>query len=257
MEQPNAPSYGAMQPPDCRSATYLCSHRDSPRSKPIPSPPCQPRSSLFGAFGSPVGNARHDAFHDTNPLSVGQMADPRVIATAGDMQADAAGKWSRRPSVRLSKLGRAILGNRARNGLVHSKQNTFEELDGTKSSHSGTWLQKIPFRRSKQRRAATLDASSIDLPEHVSYTADAPVFYEDDYTWDAPRSGGAAARAAAAAQNELIESRRPHTLSREWNRLQDVKLSSDSESGIGIELRDQSEEPSRMTTSIVRLGMWF
>lgn len=66
-------------------------------------------------------------------------------------------------------------------------------------------------------------------------------------------SAGAAARAAAAAQNELTRAERAASKSSE------SKLTRDTESGIGIDLRDRSE-PSDGEVDFVRLGMlinWF
>ncbi|MCJ1479512.1 hypothetical protein MMC13_008198 [Lambiella insularis] len=54
-------------------------------------------------------------------------------------------------------------------------------------------------------------------------------------------AGGAAARAAAAAQNEMLESIRSPT-PRDKSRLVEPKITNDSESGIGIELREPLDD---------------
>jgi hypothetical protein len=54
-------------------------------------------------------------------------------------------------------------------------------------------------------------------------------------------SGGAAARAAAAAQNEMFETSRALKL-RDSTRLGEPHVTNDSESGIGIDIRDKYED---------------
>lgn len=61
---------------------------------------------------------------------------------------------------------------------------------------------------------------------------------------------GAAARAAAAAHNEAARAER------ETARLSDSKSPLDSESGIGIDLRERSDS-SDGRSSVARAGMWF
>lgn len=67
---------------------------------------------------------------------------------------------------------------------------------------------------------------------------------------------GSAARAAAAAQNEQIQMAKLELAKAERDLLQkaDMKLTQDSESGIGIDLRDYSDS-SNTDSNIVRIGM--
>jgi F-box and WD-40 domain protein 1/11 len=68
---------------------------------------------------------------------------------------------------------------------------------------------------------------------------------------------GAAARAAAAAQNEQMELARLEMAKMERDlikNLSDVTLTQDSESGIGIDLRDDSELTDT-ELDIIRIGM--
>ena len=67
------------------------------------------------------------------------------------------------------------------------------------------------------------------------------------------KSAGAAARAAAAAQNERMEMARLETARAERDKVPDVRLTQDSESGIGIDLRDRSDL-SDSELDFVRLG---
>ncbi len=61
-------------------------------------------------------------------------------------------------------------------------------------------------------------------------------------------TSGAAARAAAAAQNEMLESTRNM-------RLSEPIVTKDCESGIGIEVRDRGGESTDSTTPVVRRGL--
>lgn len=68
---------------------------------------------------------------------------------------------------------------------------------------------------------------------------------------------GSAARAAAAAQNEQNQMAKLELAKAEWNLLRksDMKLIQDSESGIGIDLRDHSDVSSS-GLGVVRIGMY-
>lgn len=68
---------------------------------------------------------------------------------------------------------------------------------------------------------------------------------------------GSAARAAAAAQNEQIQMAKLELAKAERDLLRkaDMSLTQDSESGIGIDLRDHSDS-SRTDLNIVRIGMY-
>jgi F-box and WD-40 domain protein 1/11 len=68
------------------------------------------------------------------------------------------------------------------------------------------------------------------------------------------RFGGAAARAAAAAQNEQMEVARMAKAERESNKILEIRIPQDSESGIGIDLRDRSEVSDVDLPGIRRLG---
>ena len=223
-----------------------------------PGPSHHPRSSLFTAFGLCMSSSQHDKNRCTTSTSFGQGPSPDRTATASDIHTSSSRTWSRRPSVRLTKVARAVFGNgsKYKDGSFASKQNDTQEPSTTKSPRSNSWLQSLTTRCGKQARAITLDTISTELPIHIHCTRDAPVFDEDDHTWDVGRGGGAAARAAAAAQNEMLELKR-QTSSKEWNRLRDLKLTSDSESGIGIEIRDLPDELGVTAALPVRRGLSF
>lgn len=76
------------------------------------------------------------------------------------------------------------------------------------------------------------------------YGSEPPILPDDPF-------GGAAARAAAAAQNELTKAERAAT--RADSKIWDGKVTRDSESGIEIDLRDRSEL-SDAELAVVRIG---
>ena len=67
------------------------------------------------------------------------------------------------------------------------------------------------------------------------------------------KSAGAAARAAAAAQNEQMEAARMAKVELE-NKMLDLRVPQDSESGICIDLRDRSDVSDTDLLAIMRLG---
>lgn len=67
------------------------------------------------------------------------------------------------------------------------------------------------------------------------------------------KSAGAAARAAAAAQNEQMEAARMAKVELE-NKILDLRVPQDSESGICIDLRDRSDVSDSDLLAIMRLG---
>jgi F-box and WD-40 domain protein 1/11 len=64
---------------------------------------------------------------------------------------------------------------------------------------------------------------------------------------------GAAARAAAAAQNEQMEVARMAKAERESSKILEMRVPQDSESGIGIDLRDRSEMSDADLLGLIRL----
>ena len=90
---------------------------------------------------------------------------------------------------------------------------------------------------------------SRHLPAPVPEFGLVPGFGYEPSRPPADLSSGAAARAAAAAQNEILATMR--TLS-----LAEPKISRDSESGVGIEVRDRTEEPAGYEVPVVRQGIY-
>ena len=258
MERPKTATATSHYPIDLSkldTSPYRTGRVTNPRPKEAPGSSHHLRGSLFTAFGLCTNNSEYIGDRHTNLTSLEQARSPENIATASGTRASGLSKWSRRPSMKLAtRVGRAVVGDRKKEGIFASKQNNTDETSTTRSPRSAGWLQSLTRRRGKQRQAITLDTISTDLPGHVDSTSNAPNFYEDDYAWDVGHGGGAAARAAAAAQNELLELSR-HLSSKEWHQLRDLKLTSDSESGIGIEFRDQPDELGVTIALPVRRGL--
>ena len=104
--------------------------------------------------------------------------------------------------------------------------------------------------------SSTFTSSPPQLPMVPSYSYDdenftaLPAFPGDEGELPRPPEkivSGAAARAAAAAQNEIIDSMRNI-------RLAEPKVTRDSESGVGIEVRDQGELAKNLDVPYIRQG---
>ena len=130
-----------------------------------------------------------------------------------------------------------------------------EPRSADRTPHSG-WLRKC-MSTSSQGHQPSLGPSLTTLPPYYEF----PVFDDENltalpslpgYENESPRPSekpvsGAAARAAAAAQNEVIDSMRNL-------RLAEPKLTRDSESGVGIEVRDRGEAITDLDVPVIRRG---
>ena len=122
-------------------------------------------------------------------------------------------------------------------------------------TRAGSWLRRTvstTFRRHRR------PSSSSGFQERINKHHLSPVSFRsleaDLNIPNHPRNppGGAAARAAAAAQNEILESARFLTM-HDNSRLTQPKVSNDSESGIGIDLRESSDNLN-LTLPVMRTG---
>lgn len=124
-------------------------------------------------------------------------------------------------------------------GQPSHKQHT---ASGGWDARSRIWPKSHINRRPSLNSVTALQGfyattSSVPIPGHG---LEPPILPNDMYA-------GSAARAAAAAQNELAKAER-HIL-----KAADAKVTLDSESGIGIDLRDHSEF-SETDMAVVRVG---
>lgn len=128
------------------------------------------------------------------------------------------------------------------------------EDDGRSSTHG--WFRRCMSTTSRAHHPSP-PPSFVTIPPYYGpqisddgeYTA-LPAL--PGYESESPRPpgklpSGAAARAAAAAQNEVLDAM--HNL-----RLAEPKLTRDSESGVGIELRDHAEVVTDLDVPVVRKG---
>ena len=144
--------------------------------------------------------------------------------------------------------------------IGHAQLQTDERRrDGSRSpqqSCASYWLRRTTSLRFRRRRRPS--APNMSLMQAESANASHPEIKIPEVNLEYPSyapnpTGGAAARAAAAAQNEMLETARSSIL-RDSSRLVEPKFNNDSESGIGIDLRDRFDE---MDTSLplTRTGM--
>jgi F-box and WD-40 domain protein 1/11 len=140
---------------------------------------------------------------------------------------------------------------------IHPGEAYLEEPTAKHQVNSGSWdgKSKSCWRRghSVNRRPSLHSISALQgFYASVGYITQSaprngyePPILPDDFC------GGAAARAAAAAQNEMAKAKR--IISRGDSVIHDLKLTRDSESGIEIDIRDRSEISDDETT-VVRIG---
>ena len=130
-------------------------------------------------------------------------------------------------------------------GNIHHKRNALSEQWNARArawSHSCT----ISRHRSVNTPQGSY-APTAPVPAPIpGYGSEPPILPDDKYA-------GAAARAAAAAQNERMETIRLEMARREREKASDFRLTQDSESGIGIEIRDHSDI-SDTELDMIRIG---
>lgn len=117
------------------------------------------------------------------------------------------------------------------------------------------WLRRAASASFGQRERLSTNTSptSSCSPAEPSVPSPVPGSGLDPPILPFSRTSGAAARAAAAAQNEILGAGRVWGL-KDNTYLAEPKVTRDSESGIGIDLRDRIDEAPDAETSIVRIG---
>ena len=136
----------------------------------------------------------------------------------------------------------------------HSGQE--QETASTEKSGVLSRIRRAASMSQGRNRRPSTSASSAqhDCDSHViRYATTIPqIGTEAPMTSHIPH-GGAAARAAAAAQNERFGSARSLALP-DGLRAAERKISNDSESGIGIDLRDRTDELVDLELPLARMG---
>lgn len=176
--------------------------------------------------------------------------------------------------------GLVALGRRWSVGLRHknSKNNVIGTVQVTDDSEDRQYHHASSKTKHKRMASGNWDTRSTKFTSPEGYSVNRRPslnsvsalhgFYAPTASIPAPIPGrgqappvlpshgfsGAAARAAAAAQNEQMEVARIAKAERESNKILDVRVPQDSESGIGIDLRDRSEVSEAELFGLARLG---
>ena len=208
------------------------------------------QQSVLTESESPKG---HNTFR---PLGEGSLdtlqhsmnEKPRVVGNMGE-----SGSLRRRASTLRRKSFLKTIFQKTKDG-VHSGQEQ-ETATTEKSGVLSRIRRAASMSQGRNRRPSTSASSALhDCDSHViHYATTIP-----QIGTEAPKSshiphGGAAARAAAAAQNERFGSARSLTL-QDGLRAAERKISNDSESGIGIDLRDRPDEMVDVELPLARMG---
>ena len=148
----------------------------------------------------------------------------------------------------------SIVGNER--SQASSRPGSRKESESFQQTKASSWLKRTTSTRFAQHRRSstcTLSHTPCTIPIESNTTLPCPESRPESS--DALRNpvGGAAARAAAAAQNEAQILARSLTL-RDNSRLAQPRVNTDTESGVGIEIRDPPDEVE-VTFRVARKGM--
>lgn len=212
---------------------------------------------------------------------VSQLHQDPKVRLSQDTSRDSTTSWEK-PRKSFSGLGDAVheaapahpkrIPSQRKNGLFSLHRSTRDQREGPTENYS----KSSPVYRPEQGNAAhvptcgwlrrCMSTTSRQSSPPPSFTTippyyGSPIFEDDDFTALPALPGyenepqrppekvpsGAAARAAVAAQNEVLENIRNL-------RLAEPKVTMDSESGVGIEVRDRAEVMTDLDISVVRKG---
>lgn len=239
---------------------FLASSKQRPRAPSAPSS----KSSTLLTYGEHIGHSLKLS-EDTLRSSTTSSSRPRKSSsTSGD--ANDASRSRLRPTssqrskdfLSFSKTAHVEPGRNIHNFSRPGPHYVVEKEAPAQSNTSG-WLRRCMSTSSKHRPSTQSSSMTPPPPYDGSF-----IFEDDDSTASSILPGcaiessrpslnlasGAAARAAAAAQNEILDSMRKITLA-------EPHLATDSESGVGIEVRDGGETMVEFNFEIpvVRQGM--
>jgi F-box and WD-40 domain protein 1/11 len=199
-------------------------------------------------------------------LGCDQMEGPTALETAiNNPPIDTTTQTTRprrSPSLHLSTFKQGLQSFGRRMSVSLRPKGDRNKVHASNASHAAAMSSDRPSQRSGMRskprasrwfRSPSMARRRPSLPTLDQY----PLGDPPRYSFSAPTPGpsrrppllpfdmhtGAAARAAAAAQNEALYycQKQSPVLSGEMPRLSDLKLTRDSESGIGIEVQDRRE----------------
>ena len=238
--------------------------------------PAKPRprtsSALSSRTSGPLTYGEHTGHsskmsEDTSRSSIASSSRPRKsVSSCGDANDASRSQPKRTPSQRTKNLfsfGRTTHGEPRRHIHNFSRPgpNYVVEKEPLAQPNTSGWLRYCMNTSSKHRPPTTSSSSMTPPP---SYDGSLIFEEEDDITALPALPGctmeparqslnfasGAAARAAAAAQNEILDSLQKISLA-------ETDVTRDSESGVGIEVQDSGETISEFDFDIpvVRQGM--
>ena len=128
----------------------------------------------------------------------------------------------------------------------------YERTD--KQPHSGNWLRTLSLRRPKHvPRSCVSEASNS--PNPIFDDSSTQTSNHDDHFGASSAFIGPSKYGPSKARPGELDSDRDLSI-KDIARLKDMRLTSDSESGIGIEFRDQSDGGAQMDLPLVRRGQY-
>lgn len=205
----------------------------------------------------------HDTYNQEGPYNIAHVfEEPSTFAEPSSGHRSSKSFSSLRHGVGgLRALGRrlsvSLRSKSSKHGLSAPLEEAAEDESAARRQFYGSWEGRSRtswFKHHGIHRRPSLPTvtalQSLYAPAGYVLTpipgngTEPPILPDDPF-------GGAAARAAAAAQNELAKAER--TASKADSKIWDGKVTRDSESGIGIDLRDRSEM-SDAELAVVRIG---
>ena len=235
-------------------------------SRPRPRAPSAPSSkpSTISTYGEHIGHSLKLSEDTSRSSTASYSRSRKSFSTSGESNDASRSRPRRTPSQRTKdflSFGKTAHVESGRNIHNFSRPgpNYVVEKEAPAQSNTSAWLRRC-MSTSLKPRPSTQSSSMTPPPPY-----DESLIFEDNNSADFPLlpgcaiepsrpslnlASGAAARAAAAAQNEILDSMRKITLA-------EPHLTGDSESGVGIEIRDGGETMVEFDFDIpvVRQGM--
>ena len=245
MDRPNTTNdavHGRRAPSDSQYPVFesdtidecLCAHPPEGNVRRVPS-----FLAVMGRTRGITTKHRHNSFREST--SRRENVDP--MASAEELK-----RWARRPSIKFSIFGRSLFSHSTLDDTIMDEEEDCHKASSCCGSPH-RWLHRVAAKL-KQRPGLRDDAETVFGNGAYKDSAADTTLCGDEKPPSWSLSGGAAARAAAAAQNEALWP----SYRRELSKVRDFKLSNDSESGIGIDVQDDATDVSVMGPGMVRQG---
>ena len=242
------------------------SFRSHPRNPPHSSPISKDSACAFEAFQEPLLTELCQEDHapaveemDPFPNAVPRRRGAKSFSTLKHPM-DGLVALGRRWSVSLRhKSSKQNIAENASAGDEDRQTHHVPSQQKHKRMASGSWdarSTKIDWQGCVNRRPSLNSVSALQgfYAPTASIRAPIPGRGQEPPVLPNHVFSGAAARAAAAAQNEQMEMTRMAKAERESSKILEMRIPQDSESGIGIDLRDRSEVSDAALSGLARLG---